>query len=265
MTGWAPGGVGFGTVRAMAVRATGPAKRLVYIGGDFSQVAGQSRRKLAAVDADTGALDPWDPGVDGSAGLRIGSILSVGSDIVVGGPFQSIHGALRTGLALLSPEAPATVRDFDAGLDGGVDALASGSTATGAKLVVGGSFGRAGTRAQANLAIFPRQADVATSGAAVSRTGRWSARVRCPRGTAGGCRVTARLRELATARRGVIASVALRIPAGRVARVGFPISRAGRALLAGRGRLPSRLEISSRDRLGNLTATRRVVVLTGGR
>ena len=71
----------------------------------------------------------------------------MGPDIVVAGPFGSVNNTLRTGLVLLSPEAPATVRDFNARLDGGVDALASSSAATGAKLVAGGSFGSSGAGA----------------------------------------------------------------------------------------------------------------------
>ena len=72
------------------------------------------------------------------------------------------------------------------------------------------------------------------------------------------------LRELATARRRVIAVTVARIPAGRVVRLSFPVTRAGRALLAARRRLPVRVEITSRDRLGNRTSGRRVVVLTPG-
>jgi hypothetical protein len=262
VTGWAPGGVGFGTVRAVAVRLV-DAVRLAYIGGDFTQVAGQSRRKLAAVDADSGALSPWAPEVTFPSGGRIASLHSAGSDIIVGGTFGSINGADRKGLALLSPTAPATLRDFDARLDGSVEALDSAGRA--AKLVVGGAFGRVGTRALGNLAIFPRQPDVASSGARVSRTGRWRASVRCPRGTAGGCRLKARLRELATARRTVIGVAGARVPAGRVVRLRFPITQAGLALLRARGRVPIRVEISSRDRLGNRTSGRGAFVLTPGR
>ena len=139
-------------------------------------------------------------------------MLSVGADIVVGGTFGGINGADRQGLALLSPTAPAALREFDAKLDGPVGALDSAGTA--AKLVAGGTFGRAGGRNMTGLAIFPRQPDVASSGARVSRTGSWRASVRCPRGTAGGCRVRARLRELVTARRRVIGLVVTRIPSG---------------------------------------------------
>ncbi len=262
VTGWAPGGVGFGTVRAVAVRLVEAGVRLAYIGGDFTQVAGQSRSKLAAVDADSGALSSWAPDVSSPSSGKIASLLSVGSDIVAGGSFTGINSAGRTGLALLSPTAPAAVRDFDAGLDGSVTAL--GSAGTSAKLVVGGAFLRVGTRALARLAIFPRQPDVASSGARVSRTGSWRASVRCPRGTAGGCRLRARLRELATSRRRVIAVATARVPAGRVVRLRFPITRVGLALLGRRGRVPISVEVLSRDRIGNRIPGGRGFVLTGG-
>jgi hypothetical protein len=77
---------------------------VIYLGGDFTSIAGLSiaatpRRALAAVDLD-GVLRPWAPALDAPAGSTLlRRILPLGSTIYLGGDFTSVNGALRLGFA----------------------------------------------------------------------------------------------------------------------------------------------------------------------
>ena len=59
-----------GSVHSLAV-----ANGVVYMGGSFSQMGGQSRSNIAAVDATSGALLGWNPGASGTV-----SSLAVSAD-----------------------------------------------------------------------------------------------------------------------------------------------------------------------------------------
>jgi hypothetical protein len=67
-----------------------------YIGGDFSQIKGQSRNRLARINAD-GTLHPWNPDVDGT----VRAIARIGNTIFVGGYFTTVGGQSRINLALV--------------------------------------------------------------------------------------------------------------------------------------------------------------------
>lgn len=118
---WDPGANG--TVYALAVSADGSK---VYAGGDFTSVDGQSRIRLAAIDAVTGELIPgWDPAV----GDRIRALASSGTRLYLGGAFLSVDGHDRHRLAAVSavtgdldgawqPRANQTVRAVATSPDG---------------------------------------------------------------------------------------------------------------------------------------------------
>jgi len=64
----------------------------VYIGGWFTSVGGQARNGLAAVDAVTGALLPWNPNPQDASGARVEALAISGSTVYVGGKFLEIGG-----------------------------------------------------------------------------------------------------------------------------------------------------------------------------
>jgi hypothetical protein len=68
----------------------------IFLGGTFTEIGGQPRRGLAAVDAFTGALSPWNPGTDNST---VEALLVAGSTIYVGGGFRAIGGQPRNAIA----------------------------------------------------------------------------------------------------------------------------------------------------------------------
>lgn len=75
----------------------------VYVTGDFTQMGGQPRARMAKLDAISGALDEnWSPSPDNNV-----DALLVGNDAVfAGGSFLKIGGESRISLAALPKEGP---------------------------------------------------------------------------------------------------------------------------------------------------------------
>jgi len=69
----------------------------VYFGGKFAKVKGTVRNNLAAVDAHTGALTPWDPNATGT----VASLTVSGNLVYAGGQFTGIGATPRTYLGAL--------------------------------------------------------------------------------------------------------------------------------------------------------------------
>jgi hypothetical protein len=113
------------------VLALAKAGSTVYLGGAFSKVSGVPRVRLAAVDAQTGALRPWAP----SADAQVQAIAQVGSRVFVGGGFNVVNGVSRSFLAALDAST-GTLIPLAGGPDREVYALAARDT----ELFVGGEF-----------------------------------------------------------------------------------------------------------------------------
>ena len=68
----------------------------LYVGGDFSTIAGHPRTRLAAFDVDTLELLPWAPTADGAVGL----ILPRDQSIIAVGSFSRANEQARTNIAV---------------------------------------------------------------------------------------------------------------------------------------------------------------------
>jgi chitodextrinase len=142
----------------------------IYLGGDFTRVrapgapsGGAIRNHLAALDAATGALLPWNPNANGAVlALRL---KSGGDTIYVGGAFTSIGGRARIRLAAVATHG-AALRAWSPRANGRVDAL----TATAKRVYVGGFFTSIDSVSRARLA--------AVSTASTAKLLRWRAAVR---------------------------------------------------------------------------------------
>jgi hypothetical protein len=121
----------------------------VYFGGKFTKVRGTVRNNLAAADARTGALAPWDPNATGT----VSSLTASGSLVYAGGTFTNLGATPRTYLGALdltagpafgsalpfapklenlgSPNHPATVTPVVQAMDIAPD---------GSRLFIGGNF-----------------------------------------------------------------------------------------------------------------------------
>jgi hypothetical protein len=103
----------------------------LYVGGEFTQIAGVTREYAAAVDVDVGFATPWNPHLD--AGVR--AILPRGASVFLGGFFGSVDGQPRGGLAEVD-RITGRVMAWSPNPDDQVFALAS----HGDTLYVGGNF-----------------------------------------------------------------------------------------------------------------------------
>ena len=85
--------------------ALSPDGQTLYLVGDFTKVGSSSRKKVAAINASTGALRSFNPGAD----LRVEAVATRGDLVYLGGKFQSVDGQFRDRLAAVS----ATTGDVD--------------------------------------------------------------------------------------------------------------------------------------------------------
>jgi hypothetical protein len=121
--------------------AVSPSGTVVYVGGNFTKVDGAPRTHIAAFNAVTGALLPWNPGVSG----KVSSIATQGDNVYVGGTFGHVAGADRVNLADISASTAKALTwaigtTPQPSTDLSVHTLAV--TADGTKVVVGGYFGQ---------------------------------------------------------------------------------------------------------------------------
>lgn len=89
------------------VRCLAVANHVLYAGGWFTDVGGEARSGLAAIDTETGAVLAWDPRPTTSVGIGRGPgyvySLHVGGDVLyVGGGFDYLGLEERSGLAAVS-------------------------------------------------------------------------------------------------------------------------------------------------------------------
>ena len=107
----------------------------IYIGGGFTEVNGQPRKRLAAIDANTGELLPWKP----RANKLVLTLAATedGSRVFAGGNFTGISGIPRNHVAAIDASGKgAVVQSWAAGTDRAVYAL----TVSGDRLYMGGQF-----------------------------------------------------------------------------------------------------------------------------
>jgi hypothetical protein len=95
------------TVRALAVTDDD-----VYLGGDFTTVAGQPRRHFASVSR-TGGPRPWTANAD-----EVGRAVEVtpdGKNVILGGDFRHINGTDSLALAVVNSDNGGLTRNYPAG------------------------------------------------------------------------------------------------------------------------------------------------------
>ncbi|HET9233555.1 MAG TPA: T9SS type A sorting domain-containing protein [Candidatus Eisenbacteria bacterium] len=103
-TPWDPDAGSTGAPLCLAVN--GP---VVYVGGTFSTIGSQPRDGLAAVQTATGYVLPWNVGLTGFE-RAVNTIKVQGSTVYIGGAFETVAGAPRSGIAAIS-EAVTGVSD----------------------------------------------------------------------------------------------------------------------------------------------------------
>ena len=144
---WGIPGNSTGSVLALALSADG--SRLL-VGGDFSFFGGTTRARLAAVDPNSGAIDPTvNPGADGVVRALV---TAPDGRVFAGGDFTRLAGRAQARLAALAGASGAVDPTWQVTADGRVNALAL--SAGGARLYVGGDFTSIGGVARRRLAAL---------------------------------------------------------------------------------------------------------------
>jgi PKD repeat protein len=119
-------------IRAVAVS---PDKSRIYVGGQFTTVNGQTRRRLAAFNAQTGALVAnFAP----SMGYEVDAIVATNSTVYVGGSFGNVGSEDRMNLAAFNASNGALLDWAPQAAGGTVSALTISPDHT--KVAIGGSF-----------------------------------------------------------------------------------------------------------------------------
>ena len=101
---WAPEPHGNG--RGAVVHNLALGDGVLYVAGDFSQIGGQSRRSLAAIDVNNGSATEWNPNPEPLASdyfVPIQCIAVSGHTVYVGGAFNRIGGKQRAYFAQFDP------------------------------------------------------------------------------------------------------------------------------------------------------------------
>jgi hypothetical protein len=127
----------------------------IYIGGKFTSVrpAGSpagtgevARNHLAAFDASTGGLLPWNPG----ASAAVYALAGTGNTVDIGGTFAKLGASTRSRIGAVDATTGAVLSGFKPKMDAAVNSIAVG----GGVVYAGGAFTTANGIARASLAAF---------------------------------------------------------------------------------------------------------------
>lgn len=121
-----------GQIKAVAVS---PDQQRVYVGGEFTTVNGTTKRRIAAFNANTGALiSSFAPPVN----YTVNAIVATNTTVYAGGDFQGVGSQDRWGLAAFNASNGALLAWAPVATGGTVWAMAMNPAGT--KIAVGGSF-----------------------------------------------------------------------------------------------------------------------------
>ena len=150
-TSWNPSASGPFDTNVFDIVVSG---QIVYVGGRFNSIGGQTRFNIAAINAITGAATSWNP----SADAAVFSLAVSGSTVYTGGNFVSIGGQGRNFIAAL---------DATSGLATSWNPSASNQVRTiavsGSTVYVGGAFTSIGGQSRNHIAGLDISTGSATS------------------------------------------------------------------------------------------------------
>jgi hypothetical protein len=124
-----------------------------YVGGDFTQIGGQARPHLAAIDVNTGAPTSWNPVVDGV----VYSIALSGTTMFIGGGFVSVGGQVRRAVASLDTTTAAPTA-----WNPGAGATVYSVSVDGNEVCAGGAFTSMGGQMRLSLAAIDENTGAVT-------------------------------------------------------------------------------------------------------
>jgi hypothetical protein len=135
-----------------SVKTIYPNGTFVYVGGEFDTIGGQPRKLLACLDSTIGTATSWNPSPTYSKSqCWVFSLCVAGSDVYVGGIFDSVGGKSRYCLASLDA-ITGLPTNWDPNPNGQIQAI----SVNGNSVYVGGIFATIGDTVQYSLACLDR-------------------------------------------------------------------------------------------------------------
>ncbi len=152
---WDPHVIG----RNATVSALAMDDKALYVGGSFTNISGETRMSIAALNLNTGAALEWNPGATtttrGPGVVR--ALLLVGNVLYAGGEFANFGGQPRASIAATPTPSDAPL-DWNPGANDEVDSLAW----SGGNLLVGGAFTKIGGQTRNRIAALDGQTGTAS-------------------------------------------------------------------------------------------------------
>ncbi len=139
-----------GTIKAIVADGAGG----WYVGGAFRHIQGVARNSIARISA-TGAVKPWNPGVNGT----VNAMLMSGGKVYLGGSFSQVGGQGRSNLAAVDTTTGAVVPDWNPNASATVHAM---GIATGL-VYVGGEFTTVAGVSRSRIAALDATTGVASA------------------------------------------------------------------------------------------------------
>ncbi|TAE20705.1 MAG: hypothetical protein EAZ92_17795 [Candidatus Kapaibacterium sp.] len=130
---------------------------VLYVAGQFLQIAGADRQNLAAFDANTGAMLPWNPGATTQWTDFLGAVTALSAyngHIYYSGYFSGINGQARSGLGAVDENGSVTAWNPAPAILGyqqpyqSIPTIVANATA----VYIGGNFTHIGGGAKAGIA-----------------------------------------------------------------------------------------------------------------
>lgn len=149
LTDWVPGALGSTLGSLPSVYALTFLNGNLFVGGEFTDVGGVARRRLAAFNS-VGALQSWYPTNGANSSISAFALKPDGTALYVGGSFTSLGGSTRKGLAGVDPVSGALLSWYPTGGSNG--SIASMALDAGGTVYLGGYFTTIGGQARMNVA-----------------------------------------------------------------------------------------------------------------
>lgn len=140
---WSPA-IGGGSVQTLWLT-----NGTLYVGGSFTNVNGQTRNRLTALDAVSGSLLAWNPDANGA----VNALAVYGTNVYLGGEFSNVGGQTRNRIAAVNHTTGA-LATWNPGASGSTSASVNAFEISGGRLFVGGYFSSIGGQSRGNAASF---------------------------------------------------------------------------------------------------------------
>ena len=155
---WNPNATG-STFYPPYIKAIAVSGSTVYVGGQFTNIGGLARNRIAALDFTTGAATTWNPNASFPTTAVVYAIAVSGSTVYAGGTFTKIGTTVRNNIAAIGTSGTGTLTSWNPNAGGRVNAIAiSGST-----VYAGGLFTTIGGQTRNRIAALNNTTGTATT------------------------------------------------------------------------------------------------------